>query len=144
MSELSGCEGAQRDQVLEGAELDLLHPELPGARRALILPCQLDQMQQPGEGRLGVWLRLTYWLWTHWPSSPSIRAVRREERFGQNLRRLRTAAGLSQEQLAERSGIHPTAVSRIERAVRDPRLKTILRLAKAVGVEPARLFDGIR
>jgi len=44
--------------------------------------------------------------------------VRPEERFAANLRRHRAAANLSQEQLAEKTGLHPTEISRLERAVR--------------------------
>lgn len=65
-------------------------------------------------------------------------------RFGENVRRARMEARLTQEQLARRAGVHPSEVSRLEREVRDPRLSTIVRLAGALGVEPAGLLDGIR
>jgi transcriptional regulator with XRE-family HTH domain len=55
-----------------------------------------------------------------------------EERFAANLRRHRKA------------GIHPTEVSRLERAVRDPRLSTIVRQAKGLGVDAEKLVAGIR
>ena len=67
-----------------------------------------------------------------------------EERFASNLRRLRTGAKLTQEQLSARAGLHPTEVSRLERAVRDPRLSTIARLAKGLGVSAEKLVAGIR
>jgi transcriptional regulator with XRE-family HTH domain len=67
-----------------------------------------------------------------------------EEQFAANLRHQRKAAGLSQEQLASRSGMHPTEISRLERATREPRLGTITRLAKALGVGAGTLLDGIR
>ena len=67
-----------------------------------------------------------------------------EERFAANLRRYRAAAKLSQEQLAERTGLHPTEISRLERAVREPRLGTIVRLAKGLGVGAEQLVAGIR
>jgi transcriptional regulator with XRE-family HTH domain len=67
-----------------------------------------------------------------------------EERFAANLRRLRLAAGLSQEQLAGRTGLHPTEISRLERAVREPRLGTIVRLARGLGVGIDGLVAGIR
>lgn len=51
--------------------------------------------------------------------------------FGENLRRQREAAGLTQEALGRLSGLHPTEISRLEGAVRDPRLATIVRLARA-------------
>jgi transcriptional regulator with XRE-family HTH domain len=70
--------------------------------------------------------------------------VTAEEQFARNLRRLRLAAGLSQEQLARRTGIHPTEVSRLERAAREPRLRTLLRLAKGLDISIDKLVSGIR
>jgi transcriptional regulator with XRE-family HTH domain len=70
--------------------------------------------------------------------------MRAEERFAANLRRLRTEAGLSQEGLADRTGLHPTEISRLERAVREPRLGTIVRLARGLDVRVESLVAGIR
>jgi transcriptional regulator with XRE-family HTH domain len=70
--------------------------------------------------------------------------MRPEERFAANLRRLRAEAGLSQEQLSELTGLHPTEISRLERAVREPRLGTMLRLARGLGVKLEVLVSGIR
>jgi transcriptional regulator with XRE-family HTH domain len=67
-----------------------------------------------------------------------------EERFAANLRKHRHAADLSQEQLAEKAGIHPTEVSRLERGVREPRLGTIARLARGLGIGAEQLVAGIR
>jgi transcriptional regulator with XRE-family HTH domain len=50
---------------------------------------------------------------------------------------------LSQTQVSARSGIHVTEISRIERGLRDPRISTLIRLARALKVRPARLLDGI-
>lgn len=61
--------------------------------------------------------------------------------LGTNLREARERLGLTQEQVAERSGVHATEVSRIEGGKRDPQVSTLLRLAKAVGVSPGRLLD---
>ena len=66
------------------------------------------------------------------------------EQFAVNLRRLRTAAALSQEALSELSGLHATEISRLERGVRDPRLSTIVRLARALHVEPALLVADVK
>lgn len=60
------------------------------------------------------------------------------------MRRLRLRAGLSQEELADAAGLHPTEVSRLERGVREPRLGTIVRMARALGVKPEALLAGIR
>jgi transcriptional regulator with XRE-family HTH domain len=70
--------------------------------------------------------------------------MRAKERFAANLRRLRKEAGLSQEVLADRTGLHPTEISRLERAVREPRLGTIVRLARGLKVGVDDLVSGIR
>lgn len=60
--------------------------------------------------------------------------------LGRNLRRARQRLELTQEEVAERSGVHATEVSRIEAGKRDPRVSTVARLAKAVGVPPGDLL----
>ena len=60
--------------------------------------------------------------------------------LGQNLRFARHRLGLTQEQVAERSGVHATEVSRIEGGRRDPKVSTLERLAAAVEVPPGRLL----
>jgi transcriptional regulator with XRE-family HTH domain len=67
-----------------------------------------------------------------------------EEQFARNLRSRRQAAGLSQEQLAALTGLHPTEISRLERAAREPRLGTMLKLAKGLDVGIERLVADIR
>lgn len=47
---------------------------------------------------------------------------------------------MTQEEVAERSGVHATEVSRIESGKRDPKVSTVHRLAKAVGVAAADLL----
>jgi transcriptional regulator with XRE-family HTH domain len=64
-------------------------------------------------------------------------------RFAANLRRLREAAGLSQEELAFRADIHRTQVGYIEGGRRMPRLDTLVRLAGSLGVIANDLVDGI-
>jgi transcriptional regulator with XRE-family HTH domain len=65
-------------------------------------------------------------------------------RFAANLRRLRITAGISQEALADRCGLHRTEISLLERAGREPRLTTIVKLARALDVEPVELLAGVR
>jgi transcriptional regulator with XRE-family HTH domain len=60
--------------------------------------------------------------------------------FGEQVRRLRTRRGLTQQQLAERSGLHETHISRIERGQREPRVTTIYWISRGLSVEPAELF----
>jgi transcriptional regulator with XRE-family HTH domain len=63
--------------------------------------------------------------------------------FGGRLRALRRERGLSQEDLSRRTGIHSPSIGRLEHDRREPRLKTILRLADGLGVPPGMLLDGL-
>jgi transcriptional regulator with XRE-family HTH domain len=63
------------------------------------------------------------------------------DQFGGNLRALRLEAGMTQEDLAHAAKLHPSEISRVERAHRDPRLTTITRLAAGLDVPPASLLD---
>lgn len=60
--------------------------------------------------------------------------------FAANLRAAREQAGLSQEALGDLVGLHRTEVSLLERAGRDPRLGTIVKLARGLDVAPAELL----
>lgn len=60
--------------------------------------------------------------------------------LGQNLRRVRTAAGLTQTALAKRSGIHRSYVSDLEAGQRNPTALTLQRLAKVLKVTPVVFF----
>jgi transcriptional regulator with XRE-family HTH domain len=64
--------------------------------------------------------------------------------FGERVRELREARGLSQEELGFRAGLHRTAVSFIERAQRSSTLETIEKLATALEVEPGELMPKLR
>jgi transcriptional regulator with XRE-family HTH domain len=61
--------------------------------------------------------------------------------FGLRLRQVRTERGLSQDELAHRTDLHPTAIARFERGAREPRLTTILRLARGLEVPSSALMD---
>lgn len=60
--------------------------------------------------------------------------------FARNLKRLRTRAGYSQEELADRSGLHRTYISSVERAQRNLSLINIFVLAEALGCDPRDLI----
>lgn len=66
------------------------------------------------------------------------------QRVGENVRALRLAAGLSQEALAARADLHRTEISLLERAGREPRLSTIVKVARALKVKPADLLAGVK
>lgn len=63
------------------------------------------------------------------------------KRVGQNLRRAREAVGISQEDLADRAGLHRTYVSGVERGVRNPTVTVLEKLAKALKVKSSSLLD---
>ena len=65
------------------------------------------------------------------------------ERFGENLRRCRRRAGLSQEAVGLRAAIHRTEVGMLERGERTPRIDTLVKVAGALDVDPGDLLDGI-
>jgi transcriptional regulator with XRE-family HTH domain len=65
------------------------------------------------------------------------------ETFAHNLRAERHRMELTQEALGFRCDLNTSEVSRLERSARDPRLATIIKLARALGVPPAKLLDGI-
>ena len=60
-----------------------------------------------------------------------------------NLKRLRSSAGISQEELADRAGLHRTYISSIERARRNVSLENIFQIAEALGATPAELLKPI-
>ena len=66
------------------------------------------------------------------------------EAFSHVLLRFRQEKGLTHEELAERSGLHPTTISLLERGKRQPSLGTIFMLAGGLAVEPERLVREVR
>ena len=65
------------------------------------------------------------------------------KQFGDRVRQLRRGLGMSQEELAARSGLHRTYVGDVERGERNPSLVNIVKLSTALGVTPAVLLTGI-
>jgi CheY-like chemotaxis protein/DNA-binding XRE family transcriptional regulator len=61
--------------------------------------------------------------------------------FGISVRARRGRLGISQEELAERAGLHRTYVCDIERGARNVSLKSIEKLAKALDISLATLFS---
>jgi len=64
-------------------------------------------------------------------------------RFGDNLKRLRERADLSQEEVSYRASLHRTEVSQLERGLRLPRVDTVAKLAAALEADPGEFFEGI-
>ena len=63
-----------------------------------------------------------------------------QKQFGKKLQTMRKEKGYSQEELAFRAGLDRTYISGIERGIRNPALKNIAKLAKALDVEVIELF----
>ena len=64
--------------------------------------------------------------------------------FGQRVRASRLALDWTQEKLADESGMHPTYIGDAERGERNVSLDNILKLAKALDVQPGELLDGLQ
>jgi transcriptional regulator with XRE-family HTH domain len=65
------------------------------------------------------------------------------QRFGENLRRLRKGAGISQEELGLRCSLHRTEIGLLERGARVPRIDTLIKIASGLGIHPNALMAGI-
>jgi len=63
--------------------------------------------------------------------------------LGDNVRELREAKDVSQEEAAERARLHRTAWGKIETGKREPRFSTMLIIANTLGVTLDQLADGI-
>ncbi len=61
--------------------------------------------------------------------------------IGDRLREIRKRSLLTQEELAERSGVAVSTVIRIERNQVEPHGRTIRKLSQALGVDPVELVD---
>jgi transcriptional regulator with XRE-family HTH domain len=60
--------------------------------------------------------------------------------FGDNVRALRTARGLSQEELGEMAGVHYTYISQVERGVKNCTLEVVERIAAGLQVAASELL----
>ena len=63
--------------------------------------------------------------------------------FGENLRRARRRAGISQEMLGARASLHRTEIGLLERGARVPRIDTLIKVAAALTIPPGDLLAGI-
>lgn len=63
------------------------------------------------------------------------------DKFGRRLKYYRTRRKLSQENLAEISGLHRTYISGLERGLRNPTITIVARLARALEIAPGALLS---
>ena len=61
-------------------------------------------------------------------------------KFGKHLKNLRVKQGLTQEELADKAGMHFTYIGQIERGLRNPSLINLQKLAKALKVSGGELI----
>ncbi len=66
------------------------------------------------------------------------------DQFGRRLFMARRRLGVTQEDLARFSGLHRNEVQKLEAGQRDPQLRTIVKVAYGLGVDPAELVLGLR
>lgn len=64
-----------------------------------------------------------------------------KKKIGTRIKHLRNAKGLSQEKLAETSGLNPKYLSSIERGRENPTLDTFIKLAQALNIDIFELFN---
>ncbi|MBE9231551.1 helix-turn-helix transcriptional regulator [Cuspidothrix issatschenkoi LEGE 03284] len=65
------------------------------------------------------------------------------QKLGEYIRTIRKAQALSQEQLAELSGLHRNYIGGVERGERNVALLNIIRIAHALGMSPSELLTGL-
>lgn len=63
------------------------------------------------------------------------------EKLGKIIRARRKAIGLPQDAFADKVGVHRTYIGSVERGERNVSLENILRIAKALGLKAAKLFE---
>ncbi len=62
------------------------------------------------------------------------------EKMGKNLKRIRTAKGISQGEISRKLEVDKSFVSNIENGKTNPTLSTIVKIAKAIGVSVGELM----
>jgi transcriptional regulator with XRE-family HTH domain len=64
--------------------------------------------------------------------------------LGKRIKGYRNRLGISQETLAARADLHWTFVGQVERGQRNPSLHNVLKIAAGLGVDPAKLVQGLK
>lgn len=60
--------------------------------------------------------------------------------ISQIIRLLRKEAGLSQEKLAEKAGVHRTYISQLERGIKSPTIPILFKLAQGLNKKPSDMI----
>jgi transcriptional regulator with XRE-family HTH domain len=69
--------------------------------------------------------------------------VEPRQRVGANIKARRAELGITQEEAAQRSGIHPVEFGRVERGTRDMRISTVAKIAAGLEVAAGELLRGL-
>jgi transcriptional regulator with XRE-family HTH domain len=64
-------------------------------------------------------------------------------KLGKRVKQLRAEHGLTQERLADASGLHVTYIAGIESGRRNPSLKSLESLARGLGITVSELVKGV-
>ena len=62
------------------------------------------------------------------------------QKFGEKLQKVRKSQGISQEELAGKLSMHRTYIGMVERGERNPTIRTLYKLAKALKVQASELL----
>jgi len=65
------------------------------------------------------------------------------EQLATKIRKMRNQKGWSQEELAERSGLHRTYISHIENAKREVSFGVVCQIAHGFGMTPSKFISGV-
>lgn len=63
-----------------------------------------------------------------------------QQQIGKNIKKAREKAGLTQEQVAEKAGVHVSYYSRIERGVVNPSIEVIENIARVLKVKSSDIL----
>ncbi len=76
--------------------------------------------------------------------SKSLNVDKTTREFGSRIRTIRKELAMSQEELGDVAGLHRTYIGHLERGEVNPSLINILRVAKALKVDPSSLVSGLK
>jgi len=66
-----------------------------------------------------------------------------EKKLGEELRKAREERGFSQEELGFESDYHRTYISQLERGLKSPTLKAVIKISQALGIKASELIARI-
>ncbi len=102
---------------------------------SVCLSCALPRRAHAGGANTLVYGTLVYN-----PAQYTLALNLTEQQLGQAIRRRREVAGFSQEGFAERAQVHRTYVSQLERGLKSPSVRVLMKMADALGCEAWELL----